>query len=106
MEMAMGKFSIPRVFIGRVIAPFMKKAVLSETPFRKNSPTDKSHIFPDDLDFEQQKEKAKASILKFFNGGVSECTKHPHPFFGKFTPEEWAVFEWKHIDHHLRQFGV
>ena len=106
MEMAMGKFSIPRVFIGRFIAPFMKKRALSTTPFGKNSPTDKSHIFPEDLEFEEQKAKAKTSILQFFEGGVSGCTSYPHPFFGKFTPEEWAIFEWKHIDHHLRQFGV
>jgi hypothetical protein len=106
MEMAMGKFNIPRVFIGRVIAPFMKKRALSIRQFGKNSPTDKSHIFPDDLEFEQQKTKAKTSILQFFEGGVSGCTKYPHPFFGKFTAEEWAIFEWKHIDHHLRQFGV
>jgi hypothetical protein len=106
MEMAMGKFNIPRVFIGRVIAPFMKKRVLSTKPFGKNSPTDKTHIFPPDLAFEEQKAKARASILQFFEGGFTGCTTYPHPFFGKFTPEEWAIFEWKHIDHHLRQFGV
>ncbi|MFM9904807.1 MAG: DUF1569 domain-containing protein [Pyrinomonadaceae bacterium] len=34
---------------------------------------------------------------------------HPcqyHPFFGKFTAKEWAVIAHKHIDHHLKQFGV
>lgn len=27
-------------------------------------------------------------------------------FFGNLTPEEWAIVQWKHFDHHLRQFGV
>jgi uncharacterized protein DUF1569 len=29
-----------------------------------------------------------------------------HPAFGRLTPEEWAKLCWKHMDHHLRQFGV
>lgn len=29
-----------------------------------------------------------------------------HPFFGKMSAKEWAVIAHKHIDHHLRQFGV
>lgn len=37
--------------------------------------------------------------------GESERCKH-HPFFGPMTPKQWAVIAHKHIDHHLRQFGV
>jgi len=29
-----------------------------------------------------------------------------HPTFGRLTPEEWGKLCWKHINHHLRQFGV
>ena len=29
-----------------------------------------------------------------------------HPFFGKMSAKEWAVIAYKHIDHHLKQFGV
>jgi hypothetical protein len=29
-----------------------------------------------------------------------------HPFFGKMSAKEWALIAHKHIDHHLRQFGV
>jgi hypothetical protein len=106
METAMGQNNMPRVLIARIIAPFLRKQVLGDKPFRKNSPTDKSYIFPVDLDFDEQKTKAKASIKKFCEGGTSKCTTYPHPFFGNFSPEEWARFQWKHIDHHLRQFGV
>jgi hypothetical protein len=97
---------MPRSFIGRIIAPFFKKSVLGEKPFHKNSPTDKSYIFPGNLNFDEQKAKLIASLKKFQEGGTAKCTTHPHPFFGKFTPEEWAVFQWKHTDHLLRQFGV
>lgn len=107
METASGKKIIPPVFIvGRMIGALMKPGVLKENPFGKNSPTDKSYIFPADVNFEEQKAKAIASIKQFGEGGPANCTKHPHPFFGHFTPEQWAVFQWKHLDHHLRQFGV
>lgn len=29
-----------------------------------------------------------------------------HPFFGKMSVKQWATLSHKHIDHHLRQFGV
>jgi len=29
-----------------------------------------------------------------------------HPFFGPLPPDGWGRLGWKHIDHHLRQFGV
>ena len=28
-----------------------------------------------------------------------------HPFFGPLTPGGWGRLSWKHLDHHLRQFG-
>lgn len=106
IETAMGQNIIQRVFIGRIIGTLMKKSVLSEKPFGKNSPTDKSYIFSPDLSFEVEKLKLTSSLKKFLEGGISNCTTHPHPFFGHFTPEQWALFQWKHLDHHFRQFGV
>jgi hypothetical protein len=105
LETAMGINFIKRLFIGKIIGSFMKPKVLSKKPFTRNSPTDKSYIIKDDLDFEEEKSKVIGSIKKFYDGGPFGCTTLPHPFFGKFTPEEWAVFQWKHLDHHLRQFG-
>ncbi len=29
-----------------------------------------------------------------------------HPVFGKLSAKMWGALGWKHIDHHLRQFGV
>ena len=106
LETAMGMNFIKRLFIGRIIGSFLKPSVLGPKPFGKNSPTDKSYIFPDNCNFEDEKLKTITSIKKFFEGGPPQCTTHPHPFFGKFTPDEWAIFQWKHLDHHLRQFGV
>lgn len=106
METALGMNTIKQVLIGKLIGGFFKKGVLSEKPFGRNSPTDKSYIFKGDVPFEPEKERLVAAIRKFYEGGPAHCTTDAHPFFGKFTPDEWAVFQWKHMDHHLRQFGV
>ena len=106
LETAMGVNKINRLFIGRIIGSMLKRTVLGPKPFGKNSPTDKTYIFKDNRKFDEEKLKVIASIKKFLEGGAAGCTTYPHPFFGKFTPEQWAVFQWKHMDHHLRQFGV
>jgi hypothetical protein len=106
METALGQHTMKPLLIGRLIGVFFKPKVLGEKPFSKNSPTDKSYIFPTDVDFGEEKAKTITSVRQFFEGGPSRCTTHPHPFFGKFTPEQWAVLQWKHLDPHLRQFGV
>jgi len=30
----------------------------------------------------------------------------PHPVFGRLSRQEWGILGAKHMDHHLRQFGV
>jgi hypothetical protein len=106
METATGDKVLKRIFAGRIIGSLIKKKVLDEKPFRKNSPTDKSFIFPDTMQFEEEKIKLIGSIKKFHEGGPEKCTKHPHPFFGYYSPAQWSILQWKHLDHHLRQFGV
>jgi hypothetical protein len=30
----------------------------------------------------------------------------PHPYFGDLSTQQWGLANYKHMDHHLRQFGV
>jgi hypothetical protein len=30
----------------------------------------------------------------------------PHPFFGAVNKKDWGRLIWKHLNHHLKQFGV
>ncbi len=46
---------------------------------------------------------ACAALLDRVGGGT--CTA-VHPAFGPLSPREWARLSWKHVDHHLRQFGA
>jgi hypothetical protein len=106
LDMASGRMDLPRIFIGRVLAPFIKPIYTNEKPFSKNNPTDKKLVVSDQRDFLREQEQLKLKVRQFYEGGESQCTRHPHPFFGALTPQEWSRGMYKHLDHHLRQFGA
>lgn len=106
LEMAVGLRRPPRVFIGRILGPALKRRALgTAAPLRRNTPTIPEFVVLDRRDLATARDQLLALIELFSSGGPALCTKHPHPFFGHLTPQEWAAFEYKHIDHHLRQFG-
>jgi hypothetical protein len=106
IDMASGRVNPPRVLIGRLIGPFIKPIYTNDKPFSKNNPTAKKLLISDARDFVLEREQLELKIRQFQAGGEAQCTRHPHPFFGLFTPQEWARGMYKHLDHHLRQFGA
>jgi len=107
MEWALGDSNPGRMFIGRILGPVAKSQVLKdEKPMAKNAPTAKSLVVNDDRDLGKECERLAALVERFSAGGPQKCTKNPHTFFGPLTPDEWAALMYKHLDHHLRQFGV
>ena len=107
MEWAIGDVCPPRLFLGQIIGRMIKSKVLSEgEPMRKNSPTAKTLIITDDRDLAAEQKRLCGLIDRFAAAGPAGCTAHPHSFFGPLTPDEWAILMYKHLDHHLRQFGV
>lgn len=106
MEMSIGIKQPPRLLIGRLFGWIAKPSYTNEKPFARNLPTDKSFVIADSREFESEKERLVKLIRQFHEGGAGKCTTHPHAFFGKLTPGEWSRGMYKHLDHHLRQFGV
>jgi len=106
MDMASGTLNPSRMFVGRLIGPLFKPIFTNEKPFGKNSPTDKALLIADQKDFAREQEHLKLKVRQFYAGGEARCTRHPHPFFGSLTPEVWSRGMYKHLDHHLRQFGA
>ena len=105
LKVALGEIRASRTFIGRLFGGIAKKQFLKEEVMKRNLPTDKSFIITGSRQFEEEKEKL-VSLIERFRSGPGILTKEPHPFFGKLTTEEWDILGWKHLDHHLRQFGV
>jgi hypothetical protein len=107
MEMATGEWKPSRMFAGRIFGPFVKKIALKENqPLGKNAPTMPELRIRDDRDLAKERRRLSAVIDRFAAAGSRGCTDHPHSFFGRMTPDQWATLMYKHLDHHLRQFGV
>ena len=106
LDMATGELILPRMLIGRLIGRFVKPIYSNDKPFSRGNPTDPKLVVADSRDFAFEREQLKVKIRQFHEGGEAKCTRHPHPFFGALTPREWGTGMYKHLDHHLRQFGA
>jgi hypothetical protein len=95
------------MMIGRVIGPLVRRmAVRDDEPMKKNAPTAPELRIADARELATEQARLIRLIDRFSTGGPTGCTTNPHSFFGRMTPEEWAVLMYKHVDHHLRQFGA
>jgi hypothetical protein len=104
-ELTNGTLPAKRIFIGRIFGRQILKAVLrDDKPMRRNSPSAPETIIkdtPEDFDAE----KARWVELMEYNA-VNPINGFVHPFFGKMANEQIGQLAYKHIDHHLRQFGA
>ncbi|MBA3646703.1 MAG: DUF1569 domain-containing protein [Gemmatimonadaceae bacterium] len=107
MQMAVGDTAPRRMFIGRIIGGFVKSLALrDDEPLKRNSPTMPELKVAGEPDLAAEQRRLIDLIDRFATAGPAGCTTHPHSFFGPMTPEEWGVLTYKHVDHHLRQFGA
>jgi hypothetical protein len=83
-----------------------KKGMTGDIPVKKNLPTFKEAKAINAVVFEKEKKNLITLIENFQQKGVEGLTKKPHPFFGNMSVAEWNALEIKHLDHHLKQFGV
>ncbi len=104
IEIAFGEKTIKVNFLMKLFGKMLKDKIFN-SEFKKNSPTAKEFIFTDKYDFEVSKKELINNFEKFAEGEKSIKTLD-HPFWGKMTYNDWDKLMWKHLDHHLRQFGV
>ena len=85
---------------------FDKSAVVEIRQRLSVLPTHPSLVVSNERDLARERERLAGLVDRFSAAGAAGCTRHPHPFFGELTPAEWGTGMYKHLDHHLRQFGV
>lgn len=106
MEMATGEKPRKQKLIGKLLGPFVRSSLLGEKPFGRNSPTDPAFIVTEEKDFEAEKQRLARLVNTFCDSGPEKASAHTHSFLGRLRGEQWGVMMYKHLDHHLRQFGV
>ncbi|HUC81589.1 MAG TPA: DUF1569 domain-containing protein [Flavisolibacter sp.] len=84
-------------WMGLYALPRFPKGVQTPKQFRTKGLVDKAA-------FEAEKKDFIATVQLF--AAHQNPINHFHPYFGKLSTQQWGLTSWKHVDHHLRQFGV
>ena len=92
--------------------PKYREFLLSDKEFKENTKAPPSVLGEEPLplrfqSIEEAYQALKLAVEKFFTYFV----EHPgattmHPAFGKLNLDEWVLLHYKHVRHHLRQFGL
>lgn len=100
------KYQRPNAFSRFLLKTFVKKIVVSEKPYSKNGRTAPQFLITSEKEFDNEKKRLVDYIIKtqqlgddYFNGKESHS-------FGKMNSKEWNNSFFKHLNHHLNQFGV
>ncbi len=92
-------------FFKKLLFKMYKKHMYNDTPWKKNLPTPSDFKITSEHEFETEKNELLKQINHFVS--LKDNNNWPtHPFFGKFTTEQWGKMQYKHLNHHLTQFGV
>ena len=101
---ALGVHQLKGSFLLRLIGPLFKSKLWDEKPYKQGLPTDPSFIMTGkSKDFDKEKSSLLDIVNRFSDNNI---VSENHPIFGKLTTENWSKATWKHLDHHLKQFGV
>jgi hypothetical protein len=97
---------LKRNLMGYIFGAYAKRKIMSDAAFGKNLPTFKQAKIKHEREFVLEKNRLTNYIKRMADQGPEAVTNKPHPFFGKLTTAEWDKLQYKHLDHHLNQFGV
>lgn len=106
-DMAFGKIEVKNNFFMKLMLKlFIKGPVTNEKPYKHNLQTAPQFLIADQKDFEKEKANLIENIKKTQEYGADYFDGKESPSFGKLTAMEWNNLFYKHLDHHLAQFGA
>lgn len=106
LYVALGEKHLKGGLMAFLFGRIAKKQLVKDEQFKRNLPTAPSFVVKVEKNFTEEKNKLVDLVQRFGKNDPEEIAKRPHPFFGKLNAEEWNTLQYKHLDHHLRQFGV
>lgn len=96
----------PNFMMGFILRKFVKKIVTGDTPYKRNLRTAPAFKIADSRNFEAEKDRLINYINKTQQSGEESFDNKVSHSFGALNKNEWNTMFYKHLDHHLTQFGV
>jgi hypothetical protein len=96
----------PNSFKKFLLKQFVKNAVVGPKPYKRNSTTAPEFRVKENKDFGAEKQRLIDYLNRTQQLGEAHFEGNESHSFGPLTKEEWNTMFYKHLDHHLSQFGV
>lgn len=100
------KFPKPNFLMGLMLKFLVKPTVTGSVPYKMNLRTAPAFLITEDKDFETERKRLIDFLQKVQDLGENYFEGRESHSFGKLSKEEWSTMFYKHLDHHLGQFGV
>jgi len=85
--------------------PIFRTLIIYCLPWPKGAPTAPEFVHAHEEHFADNLTALRSTLDKFVKAG--EGAHHePHPSFGRLSGRAWGRLTYRHLDHHLRQFGM
>lgn len=85
---------------------YLRWRVTSAWPFREDAPGPAKPVAADPAALEAARTRLTLLIRAAHGLAPGQMEGRPHPLHGRLSARQWSALYWKHLDHHLRQFGV
>ncbi|KJD31501.1 hypothetical protein PK35_13880 [Tamlana nanhaiensis] len=109
IEVSLGEKPLEKPnLVMRLLFKMVSSSLYNDKPWKQGLPTAKEYITTNinSDTFVSNKALLKTKIEQMSQSKSYFEPKRKHPYFGTFTADQWGQSNYKHLDHHLRQFGA
>jgi hypothetical protein len=104
LRMALGELKVAPKKVP-IRYPPLKQFIVYVAPFPKNVPTAPELLERSPREWNADVAELQSLIERFAaRRGAAQWAEHPA--FGRLSERAWGVLVYRHMDHHLRQFGA
>lgn len=100
------KYKKPKGVKKLLLKTFVKPFVVGDKPYKKNTRTAPDFLKTSTYEFEVEKNRLIDYIIRTQELGEGYFDGKDYHSFGPLSVKEWNTMLYKHLDHHLSQFGV
>jgi hypothetical protein len=86
--------------------PVLRYLIIYLLPWPKGAPTAPEFLTGDEPDLEKGVKKLRNVVERFAAQVSAGRAMAPHPAFGKLSAQDWGALQHRHLEHHLKQFGL
>lgn len=108
LQVALKKIELPRINIFYETIGIITKMEMYvfNNGIPRNMPTFQKLIVNFECDFDESKTNLLKTLDEFRTACENKKLPYRHSLFGNMTEKDWEFLEYKHLDHHLKQFNV